>query len=348
MKLCVRKAVALALVLCLGFVPVVAVQGDFVIEDNVPVSKRGPGGDGLLTAYNGPGGAVVIPDGVSQVVEQTFENRTDITAVTMPDSLEWIGGYAFAGCTGLTEVTIPAVYQIYNGAFRDCTNLTTVTIEKSKWWTSINVGAFAGCTNLADIYIPNSVDSIAVDAFEGCEALTIHSVPGSAAHRYAVENSIPFVAEKPEPNTAYDSTPLVEVDGRTELFMCYALRDEESNATNYVRLRDLALYLNGTAAQFAVDWDGDVRITTQAAYTPNGSELSLPFYGERTYQVGDDTTIVDGRRAGLAAIVLTDDNGGGYTYYQLRDLGRALGFNVGWTADRGMFVETDKPYDPED
>ncbi len=48
----------------------------------------------------------------------------------------------------------------------------------------------------------------------------------------------------------------------------------------------------------------------------------------------------------LAAFVLTDDKGGGYTYYQLRDLGRALGFDVGWSVDRGMFLETDQPYDP--
>jgi len=35
--------------------------------------------------------------------------------------------------------------------------------------------------------------------------------------------------------------------------------------------------------------------------------------------------------------------GGGYIYYQLRDLGKALGFNVGWSAGRGIFIETDKP-----
>jgi len=23
-----------------------------------------------------------------------------------------------------------------------------------------------------------------------------------------------------------------------------------------------------------------------------------------------------------------------------------MGFNVGWSADKGIFVETDKPYDP--
>ena len=31
---------------------------------------------------------------------------------------------------------------------------------------------------------------------------------------------------------------------------------------------------------------------------------------------------------------------------KLRDLGQSIGFNVGWSAERGMFVETDQPYDP--
>lgn len=36
-------------------------------------------------------------------------------------------------------------------------------------------------------------------------------------------------------------------------------------------------------------------------------------------------------------------------YYQLRDLGQALGFNVCWDSAQGKAViETDKPYDGKD
>ena len=58
--------------------------------------------------------------------------------------------------------------------------------------------------------------------------------------------------------------------------------------------------------------------------------------------------MIDGRKASLTAIFLTDDRGGGYTYYQLRDLGRALGFNVGWNAQQGIFIQTDRPYSDAD
>ena len=73
------------------------------------------------------------------------------------------------------------------------------------------------------------------------------------------------------------------------------------------------------------------------------TELSAPFTGDRSYTAPTSAARVNGAAADLDAIVLTDDSGGGYTYYQLRDLGRTLGFNVGWSAERGICIETDQP-----
>ena len=143
---------------------------------------------------------------------------------------------------------------------------------------------------------------------------------------------------------AYPSTQTVELDGKKVEFQMYALKDAAGNPTNYVKVRDLALALNGTQAKFSVDWDGSVNLAAGRSYTPNGSENSTPFSGERTYTVPQNPTNVNGAASDLQAIYLVDDNGGGYTYYQLRDLGRKLGFNVDWTAERGVFIETDKPY----
>jgi len=46
--------------------------------------------------------------------------------------------------------------------------------------------------------------------------------------------------------------------------------------------------------------------------------------------------------ADLRGIVLTDD-GGGYTYFKLRDVGEALGFNVSWSPG-GILIQSGKPY----
>lgn len=136
----------------------------------------------------------------------------------------------------------------------------------------------------------------------------------------------------------------IDVDGRSVTFQTYALTGANGGETNYVRLRDIASVLNGTAAQFGVDWDGSVVIVPYAAYTPNGTEMKTPFSGDRSYQKSAAATKIYGQAVPFTAITLTDDQGGGYTYYKLRDLGQVLGFNVGWSSSRGIYIESGKPY----
>ena len=174
------------------------------------------------------------------------------------------------------------------------------------------------------------------------------SVEGDAATAEApapAQPETPVIASAP---IAYARTQAVELDGKNITLPAYALKDANGNATNYVKLRDLASVLNGTAAQFNVGWDGAVNIESKTAYTPNGSEMTTPFSGDRAYKDNTAVTNIDGAAASLQGIVLTDDNGGGYTYFKLRDVGQALGFNVGWSSERGIFVETDKPYSDAD
>ena len=144
--------------------------------------------------------------------------------------------------------------------------------------------------------------------------------------------------------TAYPSTQTVDIDGKKVEFQMYALKDDAGNPTNYVKIRDLALAMNGTKAPFSVDWNGAVNLVAGRKYTPNGSENKTPFSGERKYRLPSAPTNVNGKASDLVAFVLTDDKGGDYTYYQLRDLGEKLGFNVSWTPDRGIYIESDKPY----
>ena len=47
----------------------------------------------------------------------------------------------------------------------------------------------------------------------------------------------------------------------------------------------------------------------------------------------------------LEAITLTDSSGNGYTYFKVRDLGQALGFDVTWDSAAGAIViDTTRPY----
>ena len=95
--------------------------------------------------------------------------------------------------------------------------------------------------------------------------------------------------------TAYASTQMVLVDGAAVEFQAYALKDEAGNDTNYVKLRDVAFVLNGTDAQFEVDWDGGVVVTTKTPYTVRGGEMTTPYEGNQPCTAVEGDTNVDGK-----------------------------------------------------
>ena len=152
------------------------------------------------------------------------------------------------------------------------------------------------------------------------------------------------VEDIPASGTAIASTQTVTVDGKAVEFQMYALADANGNLTNYIKLRDMAYILNGTKAQFSVGYDGTISLTTGQPYEAGGTEMTTPYSGDRAYTGGAQTVKINGTDVAMTAITLTDDDGGGYNYFKLRDLGKALNFYVGWSAERGMYIETDKPY----
>lgn len=173
------------------------------------------------------------------------------------------------------------------------------------------------------------------------------SAPVSVPSTSTGESPAPSTQEVyPQSVTAYARTQSVDLDGVPVSLQAYALKDEKGYETNYVKLRDAAFLLNGSPAQFQVSWSvSGTSILTGFAYSSNGSEMHTPFSGDRQGRLGTPVITVNGREVPLSAILLTDDKGGGYTYFKLRDLGQALGFNVGWNKDTGrVYLETDKPY----
>lgn len=384
-------------------------SADFTIEN------------GVLTQYNGKGGAVVIPDGVTEIGYKSFYNCDELTSVTIPNGVTTIDWFVFSGCDNLTSVTIPSsVTEIGGGAFKSCYRLTSVTIPpsvtfigKEAFWgcsaltsvtipngvpaiedstfeyceglssviippsvTSIGDYAFKGCDGLTGITIPSNVTSIGTGAFRMCHYLTSVTIPksvtkieertfdgctalkdvyygGTEAQWKAVKieaNNDPLTSATihytgaapstpPAAGTAYASTQTVQVNGRPVKFQAYALRDAIGD-TNYIKLRDVACVLNGTSAQFEVGWDGAVNIQPGQLYSVNGTEMSTPFSGNRSYTVSTAETKINGIPVGLNAIVLLDDDGGAYTYYKLRDLGAVLGFTVDWSQETGITITT--------
>ncbi len=190
-------ALFLTLVMVLTLLPTAAFAADdggFTIED------------GILTAYNGPGGDVVIPEGVTgfsgprrpdddEVSEYfadspweapiwgtglcgVFEGNQTITSVTLPDSVTEIDDYTFAKCANLRTVRFGSgLKTIGRNAFFSCENLTQ--IEFSTGLTHISFDAFAGCTGLTRVDLPSGLTSIGDCAFCRCTGLVELNIPSS-------------------------------------------------------------------------------------------------------------------------------------------------------------------------
>ena len=136
--------------------------------------------NGVLTKYIGPGGDVVIPDGVKEIAGGLFSGAftgcKSLTSVTIPESVTRIGKEAFRDCSSLKNVTIPeSVTSIGNSAFSGCSNLMSVTIPDSV--KSIEEEAFSGCVSLKSISIPTGVKNIKKNVFSRCSSLTSVTIP---------------------------------------------------------------------------------------------------------------------------------------------------------------------------
>ena len=139
---------------------------DFVIEN------------GVLKEYQGQGGDVVIPEGVTSIGDGAFWGCRSLTSVVIPEGVTSIGDSAFAGCSSLTSIVIPeGVTYIGREAFRYCSSLTSVVIPESV--TSIGDSAFRECESLTSVVIPESVKSIGAWAFQYCSSLTSVVIPKS-------------------------------------------------------------------------------------------------------------------------------------------------------------------------
>lgn len=133
----------------------------------------------------------------------------------------------------------------------------------------------------------------------------------------------------------------VEVLGVPLVFSTYVTYDENGFATNYVKLRDVAWGLQFTSRRFDVSYDGSTVITTGAEYQLVGGEVTYPTAAGsvRPYTA---VLTVDGVGAHVDALLITQPGQqDGSFYYKLRDLGDAIGFGVGWSPERGVYLETE-------
>ncbi len=163
---------------------------------------------------------VILPESAVEISAAAFYNCTELTKAVIPATVTSIGSNSFLGCTNLVIYTpegsyaetyarenqIPYVLTEGVPDFMLPQALTEIgeeAFERAAFRyaqlpgnvTAIRSRAFADCPNLRHIYIPEATISIAQDAFDGVNGLTIHGISGSYAHFFAQNKGFSFIAE---------------------------------------------------------------------------------------------------------------------------------------------------------
>ncbi|MCH5342595.1 MAG: leucine-rich repeat domain-containing protein [Acetatifactor sp.] len=125
-------------------------ESDFLVNGNT------------LVAYRGSGSAVEVPEGVTLIAAEVFQDHTEITDVILPESLLVIGEGAFEGCSGLKEATFGS--QV----------------------TDIKDRAFAG-TALEHVALPATLKRIGLQAFPETAGVGYAGVAPEKVHEISAE-----------------------------------------------------------------------------------------------------------------------------------------------------------------
>ena len=124
---------------------------------------------------------IILPDSLTHIGKNAFENCSNLTAITLPAGLAYIGDCAFLRCRNLTVITMNVgLAHIGNGAFCWCENLTAITLPACL--TYIGNSAFLSCKKLIAITLPANLTHIGDSAFYCCENLTSITLSDKLTH----------------------------------------------------------------------------------------------------------------------------------------------------------------------
>ncbi len=118
---------------------------------------------------------VSLPVTVTDIGDNAFRG-TAISSVVLPNSVTRIGWDAFENCRSLETVAMSTnITQIERFAFQNCTKLASIEIPEGV--ETIGAFTFSGCSSMKDISLPTSLKTIEMYAFSGCSSLESIDIP---------------------------------------------------------------------------------------------------------------------------------------------------------------------------
>lgn len=149
---------------------------------------------GRLIRYDGPGGDVVIPEGVTAISSFVFEYNKDITSICLPASLECLYDASFSGCTNLASITLAADnphFKLVDGVLFDKDMKILFLFPTGRGDTEYTVprgvaqvfpASFPRHLEEFHLHLSEDVTSMGLST---CTNTVFHAPPGSYAERFA-------------------------------------------------------------------------------------------------------------------------------------------------------------------
>lgn len=132
---------------------------------------------------------IVIPEGVETIGQSAFIYCDNLETITIPKSLKSIGSSAFSDCKGLKGVYISDLAAWCSMSFSSnplgnaknlyLNNQLVTDLVIPNTIQSICNNAFNGCTSIVSVNIPNNITSIGASAFYNCSGITEINIPDS-------------------------------------------------------------------------------------------------------------------------------------------------------------------------
>lgn len=137
---------------------------------------------------------VEIPNTVTDIEANAFENCKKLKNITFNNGLVRIGYRAFSNCESIEKLNFPdTLTTIDTGAFLGCTSLKE--IDSSSKLDVVGDYAFLNCNNLSYIYTKNSIKNVSDYALIGCNELPRIQLTTEAAD-YMYNNELDIIPKK--------------------------------------------------------------------------------------------------------------------------------------------------------
>ncbi len=201
-------------------------------------------GSGILLAYRGNGGNLVIPENVRKIAPEVFAGNEKIVSVQLPDSLIDIGEGAFSDCKNLHTITGGKnVRVIRDRAFMGC------PLETAHVWESVEYLGLLSF-DFSDTPFSNSEKIVVFDSLKlpaPCHELTAERLSNEASRGFILGDTQIVVVEREMKEEELSDTILSPTGGDFQGIIAYISSNDKRIvtcfATTYTEAELAGIYI---------------------------------------------------------------------------------------------------------